>query len=239
MGAMAAEMYCVYSRIKNENHGVDALILLSPAGLHITAPLVCKLSGPLLFWFFNTFPNAIYSFHFPSEIGRLLVAKMVEDVKRNYSLRNLFSFVTFKLLGGDKSEHAVIQAHNLTYNVFAGTSVGIFKHFWQNWCNHAFAAYDYGPQKNIEAYGQPTPIDILGNFDKMDIPTFFVTGLRDSLIEPVSILKQHETLYNSHPELAHLKALPRMGHIDFTVGENADLTNYLINAMERIMVDQK
>jgi len=234
MGAMTALMYVVYWGMKEIDHGLHALIVLAPAGLHKTAPLLCKVTGPVLSWFFRTFPNAIHSFQFPSEIGRLLVAKMVEDVKHNYSLRNLFSFATYKLLGGEKTEHSITQAHNLTYNVFAGTSVGIFNHFWQNWSNDSFATFDYGPQKNLLVYGSKTPVDILANFDKISIPTFFVTGLRDSLIEPVSVLKQYETLYNAHPELAYLKAFPRMGHIDLTLGENAELTNYLINTMEKI-----
>jgi hypothetical protein len=34
------------------------------------------------------------------EVGRLFVAKMVEDVKKNYSARNVFSFISYKLLGG-------------------------------------------------------------------------------------------------------------------------------------------
>lgn len=239
MGAMASIMYTVYWPLKGLEPGIHALILLSPAGLHVTAPTLCKVTGPFLSWFFDMFPNAIYHFSFPSEIGRLLVAKMIEDVKHNYSLRNMFSFLTYKFLGGEKTEHAVTQARNLTYNIFAGTSVGIFKHFWQNWTNQTFECFDYGVQKNLEVYGTTRPIDIIGNFDKIKIPTFFVIGLRDSLIEPVSILKQYETLAEVHPELAHVRAFPRMGHIDLTLGENTMVTNYLIETMETINGEQK
>jgi len=58
-------------------------------------------------------------------------------------------------------------------------------------------------------------------------------GLRDPLIEPCSILKQHEAMYIHHPELAFLKAFPKMGHIDFTLGDNGDLVHYLFEELEK------
>jgi len=225
MGAMASLMYVVYWTLKKRDHGISSLLLLSPAGFHHTAPVICKLTGPLISWVVKNFP--IYAFKFPSEIGRLFAAKMVEDVKHNYSARNLFSFITYKLLGGDSMEHAVTQAHNLTYNIFAGTSTGVFLHFWQNWTNRAFESFDYGPEKNMDVYGTPYPVDIMRNLCCIDIPTYFVMGLRDSLIEPSSILKVYEVMYNAKPDKAFLKAFPKMGHIDFTVGENAELTNFI------------
>lgn len=50
------------------------------------------------------FPRVFYLTVFCNndlEVGRLLVAKMVEDVKKNYSARSVFSFITYKLLGGN------------------------------------------------------------------------------------------------------------------------------------------
>lgn len=55
----------------------------------------------------------------------------MEDVRENYSSRQLMSFFAFKMVGGAKTDHSYLAAHNITYNVFAGTSAGVFKHFWQ------------------------------------------------------------------------------------------------------------
>lgn len=89
---------------------------------------------------------------------------MVEDVRENYSSRQLLSFMAYKLLGGDKTDHTYIRAHNITYNVFSGTSAGIFKHFWQVWKSQKFEAYDYGPDKNLQYYGQTEPINFFENY---------------------------------------------------------------------------
>lgn len=59
-------------------------------------------------------------------------------------------------------------------------------------------------------------------------------GLRDTLIEPVSIMTQYATMKDFHSDLAHLKAFPRMGHIDFTVGANEALINYILETVEFI-----
>lgn len=45
----------------------------------------------------------------------------------------------------------------------------------------------------------------MANMDKIDIPTYFVMGLRDSLIQPASILKLYDAMHVYRPDLAHLK----------------------------------
>lgn len=57
-------------------------------------------------------------------------------------------------------------------------------------------------------------------------------GLRDTLIEPVSIITQYATLKDYHDDLSHLKAFPKIGHIDFTVGANESLINYILETTE-------
>eukprot|EP01126_Amoeba_proteus_P062283 TRINITY_DN8441_c0_g1_i1.p3 TRINITY_DN8441_c0_g1~~TRINITY_DN8441_c0_g1_i1.p3 ORF type:complete len:123 (-),score=22.67 TRINITY_DN8441_c0_g1_i1:643-1011(-) len=101
---------------------------------------------------FDFFYSCAYFFFFHEEIGRLIVAKMIEDVKHNYSTRNIFSYVTYKLLGGSPTEHPVTMAHNLTFNIFAGTSAGIFNHFWQNWKNHAFEVRSFSALKLLHPF---------------------------------------------------------------------------------------
>jgi len=55
--------------------------------------------------------------------------------------------MAYKLLGGSKNDHAFTKVPAYTLNIFAGCSVGIFKHFWQIWLHQKFEAYDYGKLK--------------------------------------------------------------------------------------------
>jgi hypothetical protein len=56
-------------------------------------------------------------------------------------------------------------------------------------------------------------------------------GLKDRLIQPVSVMAHYATLQQHHPELAHLKAIPKIGHIDFTVGMNDLLSRYILEVL--------
>jgi len=231
MGAMATLMYVTYWRMLGRPHHLDSLVVLSPEGFHKTAPLMCKLLGPPISAALKILP--IYSFRFPSDFSRLLVTKMMEDVRESYSSRKLVSLFATTFLGGDPAkEHSYFQAHLLTYNVFSGTSTGIFKHFWQLWKHQKFEAFDYGPQKNLALYGQAEPIDFLANYKSIDIPVYFVMGRRDSLISPVSVLAHFDALRAHRPDLAFLKSFQSMGHIDFTVGENSDVSNFIFDALQ-------
>jgi hypothetical protein len=57
-------------------------------------------------------------------------------------------------------------------------------------------------------------------------------GLTDTLIEPVSIVAQYAALKDPKPELAFLKAFPRVGHIDFTVGANESLISFMLETLD-------
>jgi len=228
MGAMACLMYIIYSRMNNKQHFLSSAILLSPGGCHNTAPLLIKLLAPLLNIILFLCPW-IHSFRFPSEFSRLLIAKLMEDVNENYTMRNIASYLSYKLLGGKVKDHAFVKIHNITYNIFAGTSVRVYKHFLQLWKTQRFQAFDYGKQRNLQEYGTPQPIDFFKNFDKIDVPIYFVMGLCDTLIPPASVMTHYATLNELNPKLAHLKAFPKMGHIDFTVGAKQSLSNYIFD----------
>jgi len=233
MGSMATLMYIVNSRMKKIDHHLTTAILLSPAGYHQTAPLLCKLIGPLLSLFLKIFPNLIHSFRVPDKM-RIILAKMGEDINHNTSTRGVISLLVSSILGGHYEEHAMTKTHNLPYHVFTGTSTKVFKHFWQIWKSQKFEAFDYGPAKNQEIYGSSTPINFFENYDKVDIPLYFVGGMRDPLIKPESITAHYNTLQKFHPELSFIKLFP-MGHIDFTVGNKEALSSYIFKTLESIL----
>jgi hypothetical protein len=69
---------------------------------------------------------------------RMLSAKLIEDLNASYTGRMFLSWSASKVIGGNAEDHTFLNTHNLTYNVFTGTSKGIFKHFWQNWKHQKF-----------------------------------------------------------------------------------------------------
>jgi len=88
--------------------------------------------------------------------------------------------------------------------------------------------------KNEEIYGSPEPIKFFEHYDKINIPVYCVMGLCDTLIEPVSILAHYASLDEQRPNLAFLKVFTKMGHIDFTVGENSKVTNYIFQTLSAL-----
>lgn len=165
MGAMASLIYLVWSKIHSRNHFISCAILLSPAGYHKTAPAIVNIMGPIINLALWLFPF-IHTLKFPSETIRLLVSKILEDVNNSFTGRTMISWAVAKVIGGNVEDHTFVNLRNLTYNVFSGTSTGVFRHFWQIWIHKRFEGYDYGHAKNLRFYGTLTPIDFIDSYDK-------------------------------------------------------------------------
>jgi pimeloyl-ACP methyl ester carboxylesterase len=232
MGAMASLIYLVWSKLHLRNHFISCAILLSPAGYHKTAPAIVNIMGPIINLALWLFPW-IHTLKFPSETIRLLVSKILEDVNNSFTGRTMISWCVAKVIGGSIEDNTFVNLRNLTYNVFSGTSTGVFKHFWQCWIHKRFEGFDYGHSKNLSLYGTLKPIDFIDNYDKLDLPIYFVMGLNDTLIQPESIIYQYVSYKNVHPDLAFLKAFPRMGHIDFTVGASEKLIEFIMDTLSK------
>eukprot|EP01112_Ceratiomyxa_fruticulosa_P008441 TRINITY_DN2189_c0_g2_i1.p1 TRINITY_DN2189_c0_g2~~TRINITY_DN2189_c0_g2_i1.p1 ORF type:complete len:757 (-),score=148.47 TRINITY_DN2189_c0_g2_i1:227-2497(-) len=196
MGAAATLMYIVYSRMNGGDHRLQQAILLSPAGYHYKAPYICDVLGPVINLYIRLVPS-FYVFRFPSESIRVLTAKTMHSLIHNPVTKDLVVYlISNLLLGGEPSIHPVARIPNLAYNTFSGTSVKIYKHFWQLYKRGRFEGYDYGSEKeNMEKYGTKTPPDFMEHYDLIDIPIYFVMGLRDNLIAPQNIMKHHKQWY--------------------------------------------
>lgn len=64
-------------------------------------------------------------------------------------------------------------------------------------------------------------------------------GLNDTLIQPESVIYQYVSYKNFRPELAFLKAFPRMGHIDFTIGASNPLIDFIIDTLQKTCEDEE
>lgn len=163
MGAMASLIYLVWSKIKQRSHNISCAILLSPAGYHMTAPIIVDIMGPIINLALWLFPW-IHTLKFPGQTIRLLVSKILEDVNNSFTGRTMMSWGVAKVIGGSIEDHPFVNLRNLTYNVFSGTSTGVFKHFWQIWRHKKFEGFDYGPAQNLKIYGTREPIDFIDNY---------------------------------------------------------------------------
>lgn len=172
MGAMASLIYLVWSKIKQRPHQISCAILLSPAGYHITAPLLVPLTGPIINLALWLFPW-IHTLKFPGQTIRLLVSKILEDINNSFTGRTMMSWGVAKVIGGSIEDHPFVNLRNLTYNVFSGTSTGVFRHFWQIWTHKKFEGYDYGAAKNMQIYGTTKPIDFIENYHQyaLELPS--------------------------------------------------------------------
>lgn len=230
MGAAAVLMYVVQSRLAALPHRLSGCVLLSPAGYHPHIPLFCKLFGPIV----DVATHFINAFRFPSDSWRVVAAKLIQDVRNHPGTRMLMNVMTARfLLGGDADRSAITSIHNLTWNSYNGTSVGVYRHFRQLARDGKFQCFDYGSRRNIIEYGSTRPLDILSNFHVVDIPVAFVSSIRDTLIPPECVVAQFETLRKYHPEASFLRVFEKAGHIDFTLGADDDVVDYVFSTLAK------
>ncbi|KAK5575150.1 hypothetical protein RB653_010406 [Dictyostelium firmibasis] len=230
MGAAVLLMYIVRCRMLNKPHYISKAIVLSPAGYHKKAPKIVDILAPLINIWLYLYP--IHVFRFPNESIKVIIAKIYHDAMSNLPTKNLLVYLVSRyLLGGDTRNHPLTTIHNLAYNTFNGTSVLIYRHFWQIRRSRKFETFDYGPKKNLELYGTSEPLNILNHYNLIDIPIHFIMGLKDNLIDPVNIIRHYVTLKRYHPELAFLKA-SKNGHIEFTLGLDDQIRSYCLNVLE-------
>jgi len=195
MGAMASLIYLVWSKIKARPHHISCAILLSPAGYHITAPAIVNIMGPIINLALWLFPW-IHTLKFPGEAIRILVSKILEDVNNSFTGRTMISWAVAKVIGGSIEDHPFVNLRNLTYNVFSGTSTGVFRHFWQIWVHKRFEGYDYGHAKNMQIYGQLKPIDFIDYYHKYVPQALIATSYSFSPIHTITqpiYLNQNES----------------------------------------------
>ncbi|GAM20357.1 hypothetical protein SAMD00019534_035320 [Acytostelium subglobosum LB1] len=236
MGAACILMYIVFMGILKKSHHLSRVILLSPAGVHEKAPKIVDFLGPLINLWVSIFP--VYVFKFPSDTIRVITAKIYHDLMSNTPTKDLMVYLVSRfLLGGEMKNHPLEKIHNLAYNTFSGTSVKTYRHFFQIRKAKKFQAFDYGKQKNMELYGTPYPLNFLDHYDVINIPVHFIMGLNDNLIEPHNIIKHYSTLKKFHPEFAFLKA-SKSGHIEFTLGLDDQILNYILNILDASKTDQ-
>eukprot|EP01028_Stygiella_incarcerata_P006148 TRINITY_DN2513_c0_g1_i1.p1 TRINITY_DN2513_c0_g1~~TRINITY_DN2513_c0_g1_i1.p1 ORF type:complete len:629 (-),score=159.42 TRINITY_DN2513_c0_g1_i1:1013-2899(-) len=231
MGALSCLSYLLHRRMSGKSHHLSRMILLSPAGYHETAPLITHI-GPLLD---VTYAKMFYSWQFPSERWRIFASKFIQDIRSSPDLRRLVSVIVSRFVvgGGDATQNPFVTIHNVVYNTMSGTSIGVYHHFRQIYDATKFEMFDYGKEGNLAHYGLEHPPDYFDYYHLIDIPVFFCAGKKDSLIPPVNVMKHYNVMQRHRPDLAHYTLFEGSGHVDFTLGMNAEVVSFILANLPR------
>ena len=228
MGATVAIMYMLTCLERKAPHHVSNVLLLSPAGVHIEAPLVTKVLGPVLD---RTVARWVDALKTPKPIA-VVMAKIVQDVRNSQVLKDLMSLQLQQTMGGrgsDLQRSPFALVHRMVYNsLTAGTSTKVYKHFRQIYTAQRFQAYDYGPDENMRVYGSPSPPEYLSRYHLFDVPVHVVAGLDDHLIGPVNVLRHYNALHKQNPRVAFMHSFEGIGHIDFNYSTTAEVLDGIL-----------
>jgi hypothetical protein len=237
MGAACVLAHLVQAGLRGRSAGITRAVLLAPAGYHATAPFFCRLTGPLISLAVRWLP--IHSFRLAWPLVRRLTTKLMADVRGSSAAGSLFVVALTRLLGGQlrpANEHHPFGALPDLARVMteSATSARVFNQFWQMWKHRRFEAYDYGAAANRARYGTPQPLDYMANYHVIDCPVYFLLGLDDKLIQPVSVIGQYRALVRSHPDApsrTFIKALPDAGHIELTLAPDERAISWVLSVL--------
>jgi len=220
-------MHIISSRINHKPHYLDQIILLSPAGYHEKYPTIAKILIPIAEWFLFRF---IVAWRFPTDFVRVLSSKLVQDIKNSPATQFLFAFIVSYIVG-KQHENPFTKISNYSYHTLGGTPTAVIRHLIQLIRTRRFQAYDYGKKRNLLEYGSEIPLNFFAHYHLIDIPVYFLMGLKDRVIHPDNILKHYHTLQKVHPELAHLQTFD-CNHIDFTINVHDDIISYVLGQLK-------
>eukprot|EP00164_Ancoracysta_twista_P002013 GFYU01002653.1.p1 GENE.GFYU01002653.1~~GFYU01002653.1.p1 ORF type:complete len:731 (+),score=174.53 GFYU01002653.1:123-2315(+) len=227
MGAAVLPMYLVWYGRQKLDHHLKKLILLSPAGVHTVVPFHIRCG---LYFTKYVLARLFHSLRLPYDYLHLLFAKLLSDAKKSPETIDLISVLSSKVVGGDMQTSFMRNIDFFNYKLY-GTSSKVFLHGMMCHERKVFQTYDYGPERNMVEYGQPTTIKILDEYNLIDVPIHFVFGEKDTIIHPRDALAHYNALAKHHPNLARAKRYPSLGHVDFTIGVNADVIDYVLKTI--------
>eukprot|EP00850_Spirogloea_muscicola_P003823 SM000016S01811 [mRNA] locus=s16:14558:21897:+ [translate_table: standard] len=233
LGGAAMLVYIVTRRILGKPHRLSRMILLSPAGFHQQTPFLFDL---LMWGVVGPFPfldsimtRYIPGFYIPTRGLRLLFNKLAQDFQNLPALRALVQVLMSSLLVGGDSSDWVGSLRQPHYNMFdmPGLAYRVAKHMAQMKHARKFVLYDYRHSSvNMQAYGQPTPLDIGYHYGLINIPVDVVVGGKDRLIPPAMVLKHYEAMKSANVKVS-VKEFD-YAHLDFTVAHKEELLAYIM-----------
>ena len=236
LGAACLFMYAVHKKKHGMNHGLDRVIVLSPAGFFPKIPFMllwCKYVFPLAARIVNmTSPSRGIGLRLPSFPVRWITFKLMADVNRSPVFFDLFSLVFKIIFNGDSSEWT--KAFSLPhYNPrhMPAVSLHLADHFAQWALGNDFRFYDYGSaEKNMEMYEQTIPPSVAEQYHLLqDLPIDIAGGTSDGLIPPENASRHYYFLQKANVQCT--MSYFDYGHLEFIFGVGGELLHYIMNRL--------
>ena len=236
LGAACLLMYAVHQKAMELEHGLDRLILLSPAGFHPKIPFLirsCKYVMPFATKILDMCSSTRgIGLRLPSFPVRWITFKLMADINRSPVFFDLFS-MTFKwIFGGDSSDWTkAMSLPHYSAHAMPAVSLHLANHFAQWARRNDFSYYDYGSaQKNMEVYGRVSPPSVAKQYHLLgDLPVHIAGGTSDGLIPP-----ENAALHVYYLQLADVPCsmdLFDYGHLEFIFGVGNELVSFIMKSL--------
>jgi len=148
------------------------------------------------------------------------------------SVPQLCESIFFLLCGFDSGQANLTLVDTIVHHTPAGSSSKTLVHYAQEMASDKFCRYDFGPEKNLEVYGQEEPPEY--DVTQITAPVALYWSDNDWLAEPVDVMRLSSQL----PNLFASYEVPfaKWNHLDFLYGIDADVLVYqeLLKDMEEI-----
>lgn len=207
-------LYALHCRALRIPHGLDKMIMLSPAGSHVVVPALPKVLVTALHAVLTPISNG--PFPMRSSRVQLALAKLLQDLKRSPATVDFMASLAAIFFGGTAKRFAFQHVHFTDYPL-GGSSVKVIRHGVQVMHAKDFHPFSFGTAGNWRRYGTALPPLYRDWYHLLDVPIHFVAGTRDVLIPPENIAIYNETINAAAPGTSSMAAFD-MGHLDFTLG---------------------
>ncbi|CAI0450646.1 unnamed protein product [Linum tenue] len=239
LGGAAMLMYTVTQRLSHSPHRLSRLILLSPAGFHddsnpvfTTVEFLFLLAAPVL-------SKLVPAFYVPTRFFRMLLNKLARDFHNYPAVGGLVQTLMSYVVGGDSSNWVgVLGLPHYNMNDMPGISFFVAHHLAQMKHAGKFVMYDYGSEeRNVEVYGSPEPLDLGGNYGRIDVPVDLVAGKKDNVIRPEMVVKHYRLMKDAGVEVVYNEF--EYAHLDFTFSHREELLAYVMSRMALVEYGRK
>eukprot|EP00210_Caulerpa_lentillifera_P004099 g3910.t1 len=235
LGAAALLIYLVNSLCKGQRHFIKRMILMSPAGFHhVYPPMLYPLRWivPPCYWIMErVFGKRGGAIMIPGSYTRLIFFKVFQDAVQIPAIRQFMKRGIRWLMNGDVSPwEFVMQLPHYNAESMPGISVHTGLHLIQLLKTGRFQLYDYGtPQENFAHYERPEPVDLAGEYWRIDIPVDVIAGRQDGIIPPVCVQRHVAHMLNKGVPFSYREF--EYGHLEFSATVAHDLRSYVLERL--------
>lgn len=232
-------MYVIHQKLKGKPHRLSNALLLSPAGIHSSIPIIVRVFGWIIVKMGSRFTDHFALPNFLIDI----MNKIHKDVKSLPATNDLMTYISSRILGGKSIGESPIakSAKILSSMLLFGFPTNLVEHFYTClYREQKFQAFNFGSkEKNLAAYGTEQPLNYLENYHLIDIDVNYFISMNDFLIRADDIIEHYNTLKKHHQDKAHLKVFEGYSHIDFTYQSHHDMISEILTTLKDNQNDEK